>query len=94
MIAVASGWIANARLASYQASGFMWFSGVSWSKCRRTSAAGEPAVSRESTATPMLKSTVSLIGVRSSMSGSSSAVTTTSSTRKLADVPSGHVVSK
>ena len=38
--------------ASYQASGFMWFSGVTWSKCRSRSSDEAPVVSRESIALP------------------------------------------
>ncbi len=89
MIAVASGWIPKVRAASYHASGFMWFSGVTWSKWRNSRSAADPAVSRESIATPMLKSTVSLTGVMSSISGGARDSTTMSSTRKLAGVPLG-----
>ena len=51
--------------ASYQASGFMEFSGVTWSKCLSSSCDAAPVVSRLSIAAPTANGTVSLIGVRS-----------------------------
>ena len=74
---------AGAKLlsASYQASGFMWFSGVIWSKWRVRSSAAAPDVSRLSIATPTGKSVVSLMPVRSSITGGSPVATRTSSTR-------------
>src|SRR5215475_13234937 len=52
-------------VASYHWPGLKWFSGVTWSKCLSSSCDGLPTVSRLSIATPIGKSTVSLIGVRS-----------------------------
>ena len=89
MIAWASGWIRNVRASSYQASGFMWFSGVTWSKCRSRSSDEAPVVSRESIALPSGKSTESLTGGRSSTTGGACDSIVMSSTRNGAVVPSG-----
>lgn len=65
MMATASELGRKVPFASYHASGLKWFSGVTWSKCLSSSCEDSPTVSRLSIATPIGKSTVSLIGVRS-----------------------------
>ena len=67
MMAIAWACGRKLRSASYHASGFMWFSGVTWLKWRGSSCDGEPAVSRLSMATPSGKSTVVWMPGMSSM---------------------------
>ena len=81
MMAVAWACRTKLRSASYHASGFMWFSGVTWLKWRRSSCDGEPAVSRLSMATPSGKSTVVWMPGMSSMTAGSGTRSTMSSTR-------------
>ncbi len=81
MSASASAFVAtNERSASYQASGFMKFSGVTWSKWRRRSSDAAPDVSRLSIATRRGEGgAFSLSGVMSSITGGSGTLTTMSS---------------
>ena len=74
--------VTNALSASYQASGFMKFSGVTWSKCLVSSCDAVPEVSRLSIAAPTAKGRVSLIGVMSWMVAAAGLVTWRSSSSR------------